>query len=392
MYVLADDIDEESEENISTNEFENVSKNVQGEPVINSRRYAIYDRNSKKVIYGKNENVKSAMASTTKIMTATVVIENTENLDKIVEVNKKAAGTGGSRLGLKAGDKITVRDLLYGLLMRSGNDAAVELAMETSGSIENFANLMNKKAEQLELSKTHFVTPHGLDNPEHYTTASELARLTDYAMENKLFKQIVGTKKYVITINGHAKELNNTNELLGVLNGVVGVKTGFTNNAGRCLVTETIRGDRDLITVVLGADTKKFRTKDSVKLIEYGFSNFKKVNVEEEATEKFENWKEINTNRIEIKKAKYSNIELVLGEIKNKELLVEENQINKINYNINSISTLNAPVEKNYKVGTLIIENDGKIIEEVDILCKNTIEKKNCWDYFKENMQLFYTF
>ena len=164
-------------------------------------------------------------------------------------------------------------------MLRSGNDAAVALAEYVGGSVEKFAEMMNKKAEELDLVNTHFVTPHGLDDSQHYTTAVELAKITDYAMQNEKFAQIVGTKSTTININGYPRQINNTNELLGVLNGVVGVKTGFTNNAGRCLVTEVKRNGMDIITVVLGADTTKDRARDSIKLIEYIMSNYKMYNM-----------------------------------------------------------------------------------------------------------------
>ena len=192
---------------------------------LNTRSCIVLDRLSKKILYGKNEYNKVKMASTTKIMTATIIIENC-NLEETVEVSKKAANTGGSRLGLKTGDKITIKDLLYGLMLRSGNDAAVALAEVCAGSIVDFSNLMNKKANELGLVNTHFESPHGLDSDGHYTTAYELALLSDYALKNKTFLQIVGTYNYTISINGHPKSLTNTNELLGNLNGVYGIKTG----------------------------------------------------------------------------------------------------------------------------------------------------------------------
>ena len=157
------------------------------------------------------------MASTTKIMTAIIVIENS-TLTQTVSVCKKAAGTGGSRLGLKENDSITILDLLYGLLLCSGNDAAVQLAISTSGSISNFTTLMNKKAFELGLENTNFVTPHGLDSSMHYTTAYELALITNYALSLKLFSKIVNTKAYSVTINGCGKLLTNTNELLRKFN------------------------------------------------------------------------------------------------------------------------------------------------------------------------------
>lgn len=158
--VYADDEDEEIEDVIlETQMFQEVSKNLDKDLVLNSRAAIIYDRTTKKVMWGKNEDVKRAMASTTKIMTAIVVLENS-NLSDVVTVSKKAANTGGSRLKINTNDKITVNDLLYGLMLRSGNDAAVALAEFIGGSVEGFAIMMNEKAKQLHLENTNFVTPH----------------------------------------------------------------------------------------------------------------------------------------------------------------------------------------------------------------------------------------
>ena len=258
-------------------EIEN-SNTKTDEPSLNSRAAIVFDRTSKTVIWGKSIDEKRAMASTTKIMTAILVLEY-GNLSEQIEVCKKAANIGGSRLGLHEKDKVTLKDLLYGLMLRSGNDAAVQIAIHLGGSIEGFAEMMNAKAKELGLKNTSFVTPHGLDDQNHYTTAYELAVLTDYALNIKEFAQIVNTKTATIYINGNSTTINNTNELLGYLNGVDGVKTGFTNNAGRCLVTSTTRNNWQIISVVLGADTKKHRTKDSIELIEYTFDNYKQVNI-----------------------------------------------------------------------------------------------------------------
>lgn len=186
------------------------------EPKINSRYAVIYDRASKTVIWGKDENKEVPMASTTKIMTAIVLLENINNLDEKVVVCKQAGAVGGSRLGLKTNDEITYKDLLYGLLLCSGNDAAVQIAMSVGGSIENFAEMMNKKAQEMGLKHSHFVTPHGLDSQGHYTTAYELAIMADYALNIEIFAKVVSTKSYVVNINGNAKTINNTNELLRI--------------------------------------------------------------------------------------------------------------------------------------------------------------------------------
>lgn len=378
-YVLADDENEILEKPIIEEEEKKeieAAANSETKPTINSRRYAIYDRLSGRCIYGKDENKQTAMASTTKIMTAMIVIESCKLTDSVT-VSAKAAGTGGSRLGLKKDDIITVNDLLYGLMLRSGNDAAVALAIHTAGSIEKFADLMNAKAIKLGLKNTHFVTPHGLDNEEHYTTAYELAKLTDYALKNETFAKIVKTQSTTITINNSPKQINNTNELLGNVNGVYGVKTGFTNNAGRCLVTSVKRDDMDLIIVVLGADTRKDRAKDSMKLIEYAYKRYQVVNLKEIIEKEFNLWKQINENRIYIDKGE-GNIELEISEIKLSKIVTDVTP--KIE--INTTTYLEAPVEKGQRIGTLTVKIENKILEEIEIKSSKTVKKRGILEYF----------
>ncbi len=375
--VCADDVDNEVD---FEDTIEVTASNVSELPKTNSRRYIVYDRISKSMIIGKNEDIKSAMASTTKIMTTIVILEKAD-LNETVTVSAKAGGTGGSRLGLKRGDKASVRDLLYGLMLRSGNDAAVALAEHVGGSVKEFAELMNEKAIELGLTNTHFVTPHGLDDANHYTTALELAKLTDYAMNNETFSKIVGTKSITIYINNQPRQINNTNELLGVLNGVVGVKTGFTNNAGRCLVTETKRNKMDIITIVLGADTKKDRTKDSVNLIEYTYSKYKMYNIEEKIIEEFNKWKNINEKRILITKGKQSNPKLALGAIEKAIIPICDDD--KIEYSINALTEVEAPVEQWNVMGTLTVKLNGEILESIEIVNVNEVQKRDWKDYFK---------
>ncbi len=387
--VSADIVDyEEFNQGEIEEQITEASNNLSDFPTINSRRFVVFDRVSKQVLYGKNENVKGAMASTTKIMTCIVVLEN-ENLDKEVTVSAKAAGTGGSRLGLKKNDKITVKDLLYGLMLKSGNDAAIALAEDVSGSVENFSELMNEKAKELNLNSTHFVTPHGLDNSEHYTTAVELAKIADYAMQNETFAKIVGTKMTTIKINNSEKVISNTNELLGNLNGVIGIKTGFTNNAGRCLVTETKRGDMDIIAVVLGADTKKYRTKDSVNLIEYTYSNYDLVDLNSKILEEFEKWKNINLKRIQVIKGKKENVNIRLGEPQITKMAVKRDDIDKIKIEINCITTFEAPVSPNLRMGTLNVYINEKLIESLEIFTAEQVERKQWNDYFLDLIKNF---
>lgn len=354
------------------------------EPSLNSRAAIVFDRTSNTVIWGKNIYEKRAMASTTKIMSAILVLEY-GNLSETIEVCKKAANIGGSRLGLHEKDKITLKDLLYGLMLRSGNDAAVQIAIHLGGSIEGFAEMMNAKAKELGLKNTNFVTPHGLDDPNHYTTAYELAILTDYALNIKEFAQIVNTKTATIHINGNATTINNTNELLGYLNGVDGVKTGFTNNAGRCLVTSTTRNNWQIISVVLGADTKKYRTTDSIKLIEYTFANYKQINIKEKIESEFEKWKTENEAKIKVVKGVSNQVVTTISYNYDYELIpIKNGDTENIKIQIEFINQLEAPVEQNTEIGQMHIIMDNKEIMRIPIVIKDKIDKKDIWSYIYE--------
>lgn len=379
----ADDLVETNNEE-EVKEIIQTAVDINEEPKINSRAGIIYDRKTGRILWGKNENEKRKMASTTKMMTAIVVIENV-NLQEKVKVSKKAANTGGSRLGLTKDAEITVNDLLYGLMLCSGNDAAVALAEHTAGSIENFAEMMNEKAKELKLENTNFVTPHGLDEEEHYTTTTELAKIADYALNNEKICNIVRTKTYTVTINGYGKNISNTNELLGYLDGVYGVKTGFTNGANRCLVTATKRGDMDIICIVLGADTKKDRTKDSIKLIEYAFKNYKMIDISNEINKELESWKNKNENKIKIEKGIYSGINLIFDEYNTKEYIVKKDGTEKINIEINVEYYFEAPIEKNKIIGNYKIKLNDEIIEEGKIYIENAITRKD-FKYYLENI------
>ncbi len=266
-------------------------------------------------------------------------------------------------------------------MLRSGNDSAVCLAEATCGTISAFADKMNEKAKELHLSHTHFESPHGLDSNGHYTTAYELAILTDYALKNSIFAQIVGTKTATITINGYSKTLSNTNELLGNLDGVYGVKTGFTNGANRCLVTACKRGDMDIICVVLGCDTKKFRTQDSIKLIEYAFNSYEYVNIAEKISKELDNWKTNNLNSFLIEKGKKQYLDFSYKELENKIIPIEKSAIGNIKINICINTHLNAPIYENDKVGYISVTANNKLISNCDIIANETVEKKGVFYY-----------
>ncbi len=374
--------DEEEEEVVDVLAEIEASTISQTVPDLNSRSCVVLDRTSKSILYGKNEKKQVKMASTTKIMTAIVVLENS-SLDKMVEVSKKSAGTGGSRLGLKTGDKITLRDLMYGLLLCSGNDAAVCLAESIAGSVPEFCNLMNQKAQELQLTNSHFESPHGLDSDQHYTTAYELALLSDYALKNSTFLKMVGTKHYTVMINGYPKTLSNTNELLGNLNGVYGIKTGFTNGANRCLVTACKRGNMDIICVVLGADTKSFRTKDSIKLLEYSFQNYEYFNLKDFVTTFMSDWQTKNSDFFLVEKGISNHLEVQVDSNLDEMCFIplKKDLIPTIKAELSISPSLQAPIQQGDFLGTLRIFSQDTNIAEFNIISNTSIRKNMILDY-----------
>lgn len=201
---------------------------------------------SGKVFHSKNENKRLPMASTTKIMTALIVAEECE-LSEVITVDDRAVGIEGSSIYLKKGEQISVKDLLYGLMLRSGNDAACALAIHHSGTIEKFVERMNSRAEEAGATDTNFSNPSGLPDKEHYTTAKDLCNIARSAMNNAVFSEVVSTKNY----SGDFRRFVNKNKLLGSFEGANGVKTGYTVEAGRCLVSSVKRGNMDVVCVVL---------------------------------------------------------------------------------------------------------------------------------------------
>ena len=208
-----------------------------------------------RVLFEKNKDKKLAMASTTKIMTAITAIENCEDLDEKFEISPKAVGIEGTSLYLRKGDIYSTRDLLYALMLISGNDASVAIAEHVAGTTSEFVTLMNEKAKEIGATNSHFANTHGLDEDGHYTTAYDLAKITAYALNNDTFREIVSTQSTKIVNSKEGQEepryLRNKNKLLFKLDGCIGVKTGFTNDAGRCLVSAIERNGMRLICVVL---------------------------------------------------------------------------------------------------------------------------------------------
>ncbi|WJQ83997.1 D-alanyl-D-alanine carboxypeptidase family protein [Brevibacillus brevis] len=250
-----------------------VLKAAAAPPSLSAEGAALIDVESGRILYSKNGTKKMRIASLTKTMTAIVAIEMGK-LDAQVTVPPQAVGVEGSSIYLKNGEKLTLEELLYGLMLRSGNDAAVTIATHIGGSVPGFTYLMNEKAAMIGMEHTNFTNPHGLDDSnQHYSTPEDMAKLSAYALHNPVFRQIVSTKVKDISWEGEQwdRRLLNKNKMLHLYNGADGVKTGYTKLAKRCLASSATRNGRQLATITLNASDD---WNDSAKLMDWGFANY----------------------------------------------------------------------------------------------------------------------
>lgn len=344
---------------------------VAAAPQLNATAAAVIDMNSGRILYEKNARVRKAMASTTKIMTAIVAIENAD-LEEEVTVSKRAAEVRGSVINLRAGEKLKMEELLYGLMLNSGNDAAVAIAEHVGGSVEEFCEMMNRKAVSLGAVNTHFTSPHGLDMPEHYTTALELANITAYALRNPIFNSLVSKKQMNIT----NRSLYNTNELLDAYPGVDGVKTGYTGQAGRCLVTSATKNQMRIITVVLGSPTRTARAQSSTNLLNYAFKNYQLNTL---------SLKDEHIDSITVNKG--INPKLYVDVKDNVKMPLREDERKKLQEKITLPREVEAPVKKGQELGTITWELDGQELCRSTLIASADDRKKNIRDYFMDMVE-----
>lgn len=359
----ADDINEE----IPTSSiFEGISADViiEDYPKINARSAIVMDFESGRVLFEKNGYIKRPMASTTKIMTAIIALEN-GNLDDIVKVSKNAASIWGSTIHLTAGEEISLRELMYGLLLCSGNDAAIAISEHIAGSVEEFLNMMNRKAEEIGAKNTHFTSPHGLDGTGHYSTAYDLAVITRYALNNPVFNEIIKTK----SITMGKRYMANTNEMLSGYEGADGVKTGYTGKAGRCLVTSATKDGRRFISVVLFCDSRHQRALSSKMILDYAFANY--------------------YNKTLIKSEYIGTLPVYKGFEKTVPIYVDksvtmpltESEYQSLYTRISLPSAVTAPIKERDFVGTLSVYLNNEILCESVIRAGKSIKKKNMLQY-----------
>ena len=332
----------------------------------------VIEGNSNEILYSYNHEAELPMASTTKIVTAILAIENTPNLDEKFEVSEKSIGIEGTSIYLKSGEKLSMRELLYGLILASGNDCAVAIA-EHIGGEENFVELMNNFATDLGLVHTHFANPHGLDQEGHYTSAYDLAIMTSYALKNPVFREIVSTERMVIEKNDiyQARYLKHKNRLMFTDKNCIGVKTGFTDNAGRCLVNAHEENGLQIISVVLNCQPM-FEECDRLT----------KLAMSEYMMKEFVLPYNFVSN-VEIEKSQKSEIGIITVKGYSKPILKSE----EMDYDVKYImpDSLTAPIELNQGVGKVQVLYKGQIIYEDDLI---TIEgaKNNDMKYLFDNI------
>ncbi|NLC11610.1 MAG: D-alanyl-D-alanine carboxypeptidase [Firmicutes bacterium] len=331
-------------------------------PSISADAAAVLDVCSGRVLYGHNMHKKRPIASTTKIMTAILTLERS-NLADVVIVSKEAAETGGSSIWLEEGEKKTVEELLYGLMLTSGNDAAVALAEHLAGDTESFAQLMTNKAKEIGAFNTSFKNPHGLDHEEHYSTAYDMALIAAYALNTPGFLKVTTTKEKSISWNGRPwnRKLINQNKLLDLYPGATGVKTGWTTPAGRCFVGSARKGIQHIVTVVLDAPQM---WEDTISLMDFAFSSFplKKI---------------ISKNRklimVPLQGEDLNKLPLIAGSDFYYPLQSEE--ANKVKCNFCVKEQYRGPIQKGEEVGMLEILLHNNKIGEIPLLAAEEVKR-----------------
>lgn len=301
-----------------------------------------------RVLYAKNENEKRPMASTTKIMTALLALEYSESDNKDVTITDEMVRTEGSSMGLMPGYVISLENIVKGMMMCSGNDAANTLAYAVAGSKEEFSKLMNERALQLGMNNTHFVTPSGLDDEDHYSTAYDMAILGAYAMENKRFSDIVSQKSIKVKfVNpGETRTYKNHNRLLSLYDGCIGIKTGFTKKSGRCLVSCVQKDGAKLIAVTLRAPSD---WDDHQRMYDYGFSKVRNIELNEEET------------RFSVDVVGALDEQITVSGSKTSVTILNEDS-EKIKRSIELPSFVYAPITQGQVIGRIVYTIDGEII------------------------------
>ncbi len=328
-----------------------------------AKSMCVMEMTTNRVLRAKNEHAKRPMASTTKIMTAITAIENCENLDETFVVSKNAIGISGTSLYLREDEEMSVRDLLYGLMLVSGNDASVAIGERVCGRQEFFVDLMNNTAKKIGAKNTHFANTHGLDEKDHYTTAYDLSLISCYALQNPIFREIVGTKNTkIVSKSGKVRYLKNKNKLLATFNGAVGVKTGFTDDAGRCFVGGAERDGMTLVCSVLSCGPM---FEDTASLMQECFEEYKMVDITN---------KVFKNRKISVENGKMKEVSLQPSQRYLYPLKQDEEK--KLSYEFYFPESIVAPIKKGEKGGEIKIFFDNDLLFSLKFTTIDFVETK----------------
>lgn len=346
---------------------------------ITAKSSILIEASTGEILSEKNSDEKLAPASMTKIMTMLLIMESLEkneySLEDKVNISTNAASMGGSQVFLEAGSELKVKELLKAIAIASANDAAVAMAEYTAGSTESFVNLMNEKAASLGCTNTTFKNVHGLDTEGHLTTAKDMSIMARELLKHEeilTFSSIY--EEFLNKPDGSSTWMVNTNKLIKYYNGLDGLKTGFTKNAGYCLTATAKRNNMRLISVVMNEPTTEKRSSDTIKLLNYGFANYKiKVVMP----------KDQDLGSIEIKNGKKETVGIKLTEDATNLESISDNK--KYGFNIN-VDKIKAPIKVGDIIGKLEITIDGSVKKEIPITVKEDVKKANIWDLYKRNL------
>ena len=346
---------------------------------LSAKSAVVMEASTGKILFSKGMEERRYPASTTKMMTLIVALEH-GNLNDIVTTSPNAASTEGSSLWLAAGEKLKLEDMLYGIMLLSGNDATVAVAEHISGNVDSFSKLMTEKAKAIGAVNTNFTNSSGLPDPNHYSTAHDLAQIAAYGYKNPLFSQIVGTKYKIIPWPGkdHDRELYNENKILWRYEGGNGVKTGYTEAAGRCLVSGAKKNGVQLVAVVLDAD---FMWEDTMTLLDHGFQQVKPTTL-------FRKGDILKTVRISSGKADFVRV------VTNNDITIPVTEDDKGQFStvINVPAQVEAPVMAGQKVGTVKVMYKNTEISSVDLVSTDMVERKSLFKSLWGSLWSFFTF
>ena len=347
-----------------------------------SKAYCLIDADSNRILTSKEADTKLPMASTTKIMTCIIALEESD-LNDVVTVSDYAASMPDVQLNMQSGDKFILGDLLYSLMLESHNDTAVAIAEHIGGSVEGFAKLMNIKASELGCTNTNFVTPNGLDDEKHYTTAYELCCIASYAIQNKQFLDIISTPSHSFTNYDGTRSysVNNKDAFLTGYNGAIGIKTGFTGNAGYCFCGAAKRDGVTLISSVLACGWpphKGYKWSDTKKLMDYGFKGYKKTSISPNKA----------LPNIPVSNGRESSVPIKRTSTEPFSILMSADDTITVSYELPE--NLNAPVRSGDIIGCEKYEINGKLFAEIPIAVSKSVEETDLEYFMDIVMKLFF--